>query len=215
MPSNINIMKNRILILIITTILFFKVASAQYFNGGITGGIIASQVDGDTYRGYNKLGFNIGGFVNYQISYKTTIQIELNFTQKGSKHNPDYENNDYSQYIMTLNYMEMPLLLSYKISENFSLELGPSMGYLISHYEERDYSEIESNPFKKFNANWITGFHFLMNKNWSANFRFEYSLFGIRNKPAPGDRYILFQYGQFNNVLNLSLQYTFNHSNEK
>jgi len=160
------------------------------------------------------MGFNFGIFVNYRLSYRTAFQTELNFVQKGSRHNPDYDNNDYSQYIMRLNYMEIPLLLSYKIYENFAVEFGPSMGYLASHYEERDYSEIESNPFRTFTANWITGFHYLMNEKWSFNFRIDYSLIGIRNKPAPGDRYILFQYGQFNNVLNLSLQYTFKRSDE-
>jgi len=207
--------RNLIFLFIALTIYNLNLASAQNFNGGFLGGIVASQVDGDTYGGYNKVGFNVGVFVNYQLSYRTGLQVELNFLQKGSRHNPDYENNDYSQYILRLNYMEVPLLLSYKIYENFAIEIGPSLGYLVSNYEERDYREIESNPFRKYTANWITGFHFLMNKNWSVNFRFDYSLIGIRNKPAPGDRYILFQYGQFNNVLNLSLQYTFNHSNEK
>lgn len=200
----------------ILIILFFNhfVASSQNFNGGILSGVVASQVDGDTYGGYNKVGLILGIFVNYQLSNRTGLEIGLNMVQKGSRHNPDYENNDYSQYIMRLNYMEIPLLFNYKISEDFSMKIGPSMGYLISHYEERDYREIESNPFRNFTANWITGFNFQIAKNWSLNFLFDYSLIGIRNKPAPGDRYILFQYGQFNNALNLSLQYTINRSNE-
>ncbi len=40
---------------------------AQEFNAGIFGGVTASQVDGDSYGGYNKLGFTAGVFVNREI----------------------------------------------------------------------------------------------------------------------------------------------------
>ena len=41
---------------------------AQGFNAGIRAGIIGSQVDGDTYEGFNKAGITAGLFVNRKLS---------------------------------------------------------------------------------------------------------------------------------------------------
>lgn len=190
-------------------------SNAQYFNAGVKAGIVASQVDGDTYSGFDKLGFNLGLFVNYQLSHRTSMQLEMEYIQKGSKHNPNYEKGDFDQYKISLGYAQIPLLLKYKLTPDFSLELGPAFGVLFSNYEERDNWEIESNPFRKFALSWLTGLNYQISNKWNANFRMDYSLLGIREKAAPGDRYIWFHYGQFNNSLVLSLQYIINHAKDK
>lgn len=207
------VMKYKILILNVLIILCFA-AKAQYFNAGAKLGIVASQVDGDTYSGFDKLGFNIGAFVNYKLSFRTSLQLELEYIQKGSKHNPNYDKNDFEQYKMSLSYIQVPVILQYKLSQNMAVEAGPSFGVLISNYEERDNFEISSNPFRNFALNISAGLVYTLNENWRVNFRNDYSLLGIRQKAAPGDRYIWFQYGQFNNSLILSLQYVINHAKE-
>lgn len=211
---NSNHMKYKILILFAFVFLSFTV-KAQYFNAGVKAGIVASQVDGDTYSGFDKFGLNLGVFVNYRLSHRTALQLELEYIQKGSKHNPNYEINDFEQYKMSLSYIQLPLLFQYKLTNEFSVELGPAFGVLMSNYEERDNFEISSNPFRKFGLNWITGFNFKINNSWNANFRMDYSLLGIRENSAPGDRYIWFHYGQFNNALVLSLQYVINHAKDQ
>ena len=98
---------------------------------------------------------------------------------------------------------------------NFSVETGPAFGLLLNFYEERYNWEIQSNEFRKFSFSWITGLNYSLTDNWNANFRLDYSLLGIRQKPAPGDRLIFFQYGQFNNALVISIQYLINHGKAK
>lgn len=213
---NINSYKMKYKILILFTLIFLGFsAKAQYFNAGAKLGIVASQVDGDTYSGFDKLGFNIGAFVNYKLSYRTSLQLELEYIQKGSKHNPNYDKNDFEQYKMSLSYIQVPVILQYKLSQNMAVEAGPSFGVLISNYEERDNFEISSNPFRSFALNISAGFVYTLNENWKVNFRNDYSLLGIRQKAAPGDRYIWFHYGQFNNALVLSIQYVINHAKDK
>jgi hypothetical protein len=214
MNINSDEMKYKILILFTFAMLSFS-AKAQYFNAGAKLGIVASQVDGDTYSGFDKFGFNMGVFVSYKLSYRTSLQLELEYIQKGSKHNPNYEKNDFDQYKMSLSYIQIPLLLQYKLSQNFSAEIGPAFGVLVSNYEERDHFEISSNPFRNIALSLNTGFVYKVNDSWNVNFRADYSLLGIREKAAPGDRYIWFHYGQFNNSLVLSLQYVINHAKDQ
>jgi hypothetical protein len=87
-------MKNCLIILF----LFFTIASnaQQRFKVGVKAGLSTSQVDGDTYGGYNKAGFDGGIFVTGKINEKWTSQFEMIFIQKGSKHNSDPENGDVS-----------------------------------------------------------------------------------------------------------------------
>ena len=70
----------------VTALLFVTVLSyGQRFHGGPMTGLVVSQVDGDNLGGYNKPGIRAGGWVNTQISDLTTLQLELQYIQKGSK----------------------------------------------------------------------------------------------------------------------------------
>lgn len=207
-------MKTKI-ILIFVFLSSALLVNAQYFNAGIKAGVVGSQVDGDGFGGYDKLGLDAGLFVNYQLSMRTALQFEMEYIQKGSSHSPNVEKGDYSQYKMRVNYLQLPVLFQYKLAQNFSVETGPAFGLLLSNYEERDQWEIESNPFRKFALSWIVGVNYKISENWNANFRYDYSLMGIRQKPAPFDRYIFFQYGQFCNTLVISIQYIINHAKAK
>jgi hypothetical protein len=58
----------------------------------------------------------------------------------------------------------------------------------------------------------IIGVSGYITRNLKATFRFNYSLISIRNATAPyppGYRKILFEWGQYNNVLSLSLSWDF------
>jgi len=207
-------MKTKI-ILIFVFLSSALLVNAQYFNAGIKAGVVGSQVDGDGFGGYDKFGLDAGLFVNYQLSMRTALQLEMEFIQKGSSHSPNVEKGDYNQYKMRVNYLQLPVLFQYKLAQNFSVETGPAFGLLLSNYEERDHWEIESNPFRKFAFSWIIGGNYAITDRWNANFRVDYSVIGIRQKPASGDRWIFFQYGQFNNTLVISIQYIINHAKAK
>jgi hypothetical protein len=188
---------------------------AQYFNAGAKLGIVGSQVDGDGYAGFDKFGINAGLYVNYKLSMLTSLQLEMEYIQKGSRHTPNVEKGDYADYKLRLGYIQLPVLFQYKLASNLSVEAGPAFGLLLSHYEEWMTYEIDYNPFRKFALSWITGINYKISDFWNANFRFDYSLMAIRQQPAPLDRYILFQYGQFCNSLVFSIQYNINHAREK
>src|SRR2546429_328651 len=108
--------------------------TAQKFNAGVLAGFVASQVDGDHLSGYDKPGVKAGGYVNRKISDKINLQFEMEFIQKGSRRPLDIINNIF--YLLRLNYVEAPLMISYIITPKWSIEGGASVAVLISSHEE-------------------------------------------------------------------------------
>ncbi len=185
---------------------------AQNFTGGVIGGLIASQVDGDTYGGYKKAGVTVGGWVNLSVSEKSSFQLEINYIQKGSRHNPDSLNNNFSFLLMRLGYVEMPLLYQFRMKNKFYLEVGPSIGVLLhSKVEMNDgqgYQIPPDNPFRLIDVGIQVGVGYRISDKLRAGLRSGNSILPIRQNRVPGDRRRLWSYGQFNRLLALELTYT-------
>jgi len=174
-------MKKFVFILILFTIVFASRGQNQ-FRAGLKAGLSTSQVEGDTYGGFNQYGFDGGGSLNGKINDKWSAQFEILFVQKGSKHVGDAAKGDLSYYYMRLNYIEVPLLLQYK-QKKFTFEIGPGIGYLISAKEFDDpYTQI-SNPVVPFYTTEVSGnlgINYQIYKNLGINWRYTNSLLPIR-----------------------------------
>ncbi|MCT4586550.1 MAG: PorT family protein [Carboxylicivirga sp.] len=72
--------------------------TAQEFRAGPLLGTSFSQVDGDNFVGYNKVGINLGGFVSRPINDKWTIQLDIAYMQKGSREAPKPDKGKYDDY---------------------------------------------------------------------------------------------------------------------
>jgi len=190
----------------------------QEFNGGVMAGVVGSQVAGDTYSGFHKPGVFAGGFVNYQFNRHSILQMELEFFQKGSRKNPNYDKNDFDQYLFRVNYVELPVLYQWKLNDRLKFEAGPSLGFFINYYEEKYEEEISDDPGNnkpaavtlQINA----GFYVFLTQNLVFNFRTNNSLLNIRSDNATGDVLRIFpgNYGQFHDCLVMSLYYQFKDS---
>ena len=202
---------NKYLIILIIFLPFFSFT--QQFNGGLLAGGLVSQVDGDTWQGYHKFGFLAGGFVRLEISPASAFQMEMQYIQKGSRHNVDSSNFYDQPYLLRLHYLEIPLLYQFSFGKRFSVEAGPAMDVLIGYYEEQDriaYPPTE--PVRTVTLSGILGAGCYITSNLKATFRLNYSLMSLRSsgEPYPASyRKIFFEYGQYNNVLSLSLSWDF------
>ncbi|MBK7175154.1 MAG: PorT family protein [Bacteroidales bacterium] len=194
-----------------TVLLFFIIIQssvAQRFTGGITAGLTATQVDGDTYKGYNKAGLTVGGWVNISLSDHSAFHTGINYIQKGSRHNPDYDKGDLDKLIIRLGYVEMPLLYQYKLKSGFFLEAGTSIGVLLHSYAEFNLLEQPNNPFRLMDVSFQAGIGYKLNDRWKAGIRSGNSMASIRKERVDGDRRRLFGYGQYNSVLAIELAYS-------
>jgi hypothetical protein len=201
---------NRRLLLLVFFLLFSGIVFSQNFNGGLILGFNMSQVDGDNHGGYTKLNIQGGAFVHLQVSEASSFQMEMEYIGKGSKVPTDSMGND---YLYRFHYLEIPLLYQYTFGKRFSIEAGPAADVLLGSYEEVNGLESPSVvPLRPVTLAGIFGFSGFITDHLKGNIRFNYSLLSIRkpvDNPPSSYRYILFEKGQFNNVIEFSLLWYF------
>ncbi|MCX6284619.1 MAG: porin family protein [Bacteroidetes bacterium] len=187
---------------------------SQKFNGGVLLGGNVSQVDGDTYEGYHKIGYQAGAYVYLRVSPHSSFQMEMEYFQKGSRRasNPDSGAGDHS-YLLRIHYLEIPVLYQYTFAKRFQVEAGPAFDVLLGSLEETDgLPTTNTVALRPVTLSGILGFSCYISHHLKAGFRFNYSLLSIRvpaDPEPPGYRHILFETGQYNNVLSLTFSWDF------
>ena len=89
----------------------------------------------------SKIGITGGFYMEIALNDKWYINPELVYSQKGTSFNYDYTHdwnpNERWEYSTTndlsLAYLELNPMISYKTNNKFSLNIGPSVAFLISH----------------------------------------------------------------------------------
>ncbi len=183
------------------------------FNMILNAGVSPSQVHGDAYSGFHKLG-GIGGFgVESIFNEKVSMSLSLWFIQKGAKKNPNPTKGDLSAYYLNLNYIEAPLLLIYT-QKRYIFDVGLSAGYLINYYEATESGNYTGMfPFQKFEYSVKIGLGYNINPKWFFNLRSSNSFITTRpnqTKQAIYYNNILartFNKGYYNNILEVTLGY--------
>lgn len=127
----------RYLIFAVVLVFVTSALSAQMFipkfGFGPKAGINFSNVWGEDAEGAEiKFGFFGGGWVDYSFNPMLAVQGELLYTMKGAKDEP----NDSTTYTMSLDYLEIPILLKYNLPipnpmMSFSLYGGAGIGILL------------------------------------------------------------------------------------
>ena len=201
--------KNKINLL--SLLLFIPLLSfSQYFEGGAVAGLSASQVDGDTYSGFNKLGILAGGWVRRMFTYSVGGQLEVRYIMKGAY---ESENIDAAYlYRLVLHYADIPIMINYHYRERVLFEIGLSPEFLVYHREDDQYGEIPEGetanggpPFHWLTMSAIGGIGYTFWERFMVNVRYNYSVMPIRDHPS-GQTYLLNR-GQYNNVLTFSMYY--------
>ena len=109
---------------------------------GIKAGINYSNVyseSGDGYVADGKVGFAGGVFVSIPLNELVGIQPELLYSQKGFKTQGTFFDGE-----ITSSYLDLPILLQIKPTENISILAGPQFSYLLStKYELNGFSAID------------------------------------------------------------------------
>lgn len=205
-------MKKSLFVIALTFVIAFS-ADAQKFKAGLILGVAGTQVSGDNLGGFDKAGIAAGGMVSTPLSEKFDIAFEILYFQKGSRKNIKPDNEDYTSYLLRLNYFEVPIMLQWKYSKRFMFEAGPTFGALLSSLEEDQFGEIpESREFNKYEVGIAGGMKIHFAKNFSSTLRIASSVLPVR-KHASQETYQLNR-GQYNAAILFALQYTFKKNNE-
>lgn len=182
---------------------------SQVFTGGVVAGVVASQVAGDTYSGYNKAGAAAGAWVNLSLDESWALQMEFDFIMKGSRHLQNPDKNDFITYKLNMSYMEIPVLVHYKM-KGMTLEAGLAASVLATKKETingDDLSVYGNTPgFKKQNVSFILGFQVPLKDRFKVGLRTSNSINSIREGQTSGYvKRLGSGYGQFHDLLMLSV----------
>jgi len=193
--------------LIVFLLITNNIACGQSFKAAVLAGINSSQVSGDELSGFNKVGLFIGGSAILPVSEKSLVEMELLFIQKGSK-TPTPKNGAANNfYKMSLNYLEVPLIYTFRPVKYVSVHAGPTFGVLVGSKEEDNAGELTGQiPFQKTELGIDGGLSVYFSEHLSLTMRLSTSLLPIRKTGANTP---LFESGQYNSGLAFFLQYTF------
>ena len=158
---------------------------AQEFTFGLVGGLdiansrltnIPDEI-GD-YRLYHPmLSFNANGHIGYKSAGFWGISLEPGYIQKGGviQYDKDDRNDDVRYQ---LNYVQIPLLADFYLSDKISISVGPEFAYLInakvkSNGESRN---IPNYYDKNFELSGIVGFNYNLHKYFDIGLRYNHGL---------------------------------------
>lgn len=162
----------------------------KLFFGSVLLGMNAAQIDGDTYAGFKKAGLNLGVGAYTRFGSKWLANLELLYSQKGAKEMNLSQSPTVGTvplgYRASLQYIEIPLSLSYLVYDKLYFGGGFSYGRLISDKEGIDsytttqtsYSE---NTFRKQDLNYLLSLQYQLYENIFLRVRYQYSALSIRD----------------------------------
>lgn len=181
---------------------------AQKFYGGVQGGINGTQVQGDLSSGFNKVGIVAGGWVQIDLAPKFWSGMELKYTQKGSRLNPNPKTGELRKYVMRLGYIELPVTVGYRAEDWLSVFGGLSYNHLIQSREFDNYGDLppqETLPFKENTWDLMAGTRFSVLPKLQVDIRYAFSLTPIRN--LPGQSLVYIRDDQYSEAITTTLFY--------
>jgi opacity protein-like surface antigen len=206
-------MKRFILVIFILPCLLLT-SYSQSFRGGVTAGFTASQVDGDSYAGYDKLGVLGGVFISRNFLPYLDARMEIRYAQRGAR-NPASKDNT-GGYLLALHYIDIPIMASFHIKDYGTADVGLIPGYMFAAHGEDDNGKLPDDylvDFRKFDLGTLVGVTIRITDKASVSVRYSYSIFTIRDLESAGAYYSWFgkifghSRGDFNNYLSLALNY--------
>lgn len=195
----------------------FYVDNNRTFFGGLVAGVNLAQVSGDNYRGFDKIGMNVGGKVYLPLSSEIVASIEILYTQKGAVGKEvttagALKGVSVSNYSISLDYAEVPIMINYFFPNKTHIGAGISYGQLVQSSEKGitvpdQNFEADKYPFNKSAVDFILDGNIRVYKGLFINPRFQYSMIKLRDEKniAP------YFYGssQFSIVFGLRVAYFF------
>ena len=190
-----------------------QIAVSQNFKGGIRIGFTATQMSGDDLSGFHKLGACAGGFVNWRFAQneRWAIQPEINFIMKGSSVflRANKDGNIGQKYVLSLGYVEVPVLVKFNIVKGLELELGPALDVLLYGIERDANGKIPGRqPFRRFGMTGMAGVSYTFAQHFGLDLRYANSLIPVRVPDGHHSQYRIVK-KQFSSEIVFSVHYQF------
>jgi len=133
-------MRNFILIFSLFIFAHTAVNAQEYLNFGAKGGLNLSNMNSE-YISDDKMriGFHLGLLAEIPLTSRFAIQPEVLYSTQGTE---DIINNvGFTTIKFKLDYIQVPILAKIYLTESLSVELGPSLNFLVN--ESIDFGETD------------------------------------------------------------------------
>ena len=163
---------------LILLIAFFSISnysiSQKEIQYGLKAGINISDLTGVTFGWEPRVSIHFGGVLEIPISEDMSIQTELLFSSQGVN-----DSSFFSDDQIITNYLNLPVNAKYFITEDFSIELGPQLGILLSANSEIDGSDENiKGDLNSLDFGLNTGIEYKFENGLNLGFRY---VFGLSN----------------------------------
>lgn len=190
-------MRKFYLLLVLASLVFASNANAQEVKFGLKGGLTHSSFNGDDLELAYKTGFYIGGFVEKQLSEKFALQGEFLYSEQGAANEEDSDNK------IRFNYINIPVICKYYVSDKFNLQFGPQIGFnVLSEVTDGDvtidFEEATEEEVNSLDFGFNFGAEVFVTDNIGLNARYNIGL-----------REIVKESEVYNSVLQFGLAYRF------
>jgi len=194
--------------------LIFSKVQSQSFHAGFIGGATITDVAGvdltDSDNDFHKLGFSLGGLVNHKIGKSSLMQMEIAYIQKGSSQSYD---SIYIPYTLSLNYIDVSLLLKHGLKFSFMKRpvdrLGVEAGFTVGtpfkstyYFNGIEYPAVMS----KFDLELLAGMYYNFTPGFYMSLRYSNSI--IHAIPHQSNFINIYPYSTFQKGNNLVFQIT-------
>ncbi|NNK86783.1 MAG: PorT family protein [Flavobacteriaceae bacterium] len=127
-------MKRLVLVAVLTTFCFTATQAQVEF--GVKGGLNIANLNGDDADELDpnsRTSFNFGAVVGISVSDNFSVQPEVLFSGQGAT-----VDSDEGEATFKLNYINVPVLASFEVTDGLSLQAGPQLGINIGDDLEFD-----------------------------------------------------------------------------
>ena len=137
------------------------ICSASFSQGltfGIKGGATINKLTGKPFKEEFSFGYHIGVFATLGMGGKLSLQPEVLLNQINNDTATNFSSvspNFNKVKNIQLKYLSIPLLLNYKLSNIFALQVGPQFGILID--QNKDLVKNGGDAFKKGDFSMLGG----------------------------------------------------------
>lgn len=146
---------------------------------GIKGGVNFASVHGDDKDKFGETNshtsFHAGVFAQFPFGEFFSLQPELLYSRKG------FERQD---SVFRFDYLDVPVLAVFNISDNFSVHLGPQVGIMMSAKMEDD--EIDLEPYNTFDYGAAAGLEGRLSR-FRLGTRYVHSFGDLRKEDSNGN----------------------------
>ncbi|TDU39769.1 outer membrane protein with beta-barrel domain [Gelidibacter sediminis] len=163
--------------------------TAQNVDFGVKTGLNITTLSGGDADRNNLFSYHIGGLAEIGFSDTFSLQPEVLYSRQGA------EAQDIVK--VKIDYLAIPLMAKYYVSDHFSIEAGPQFSFLLNDKAEFEDSAIPDaeTDAEGFDFGLNIGFGYSINDNLFAQARYSYGVTTVVENPDIKNSVVQFSLG--------------------